>query len=208
VSLSSFVDSLVPGPDTAFDRASLASHALVERIAATRLGGLKLEALHGNRWLGHPLHPAVVPLPLGAWCVSSWFDARSARTGAAEDEHAADVALRVGIAGSLVAASTGLAQYLDTRDAVRRETTLHAALNSAALTLYVASWAARKRGRRRLGRRLSSVALVIVGASGYLGGEISYRHGVGMRPQLLRNPGAAPQDTVDLPFESAGALHQ
>ena len=205
--LSSLVDRIVPGPDTAFDRVSAASHGLVTRVAETPAGRPAFAALHGNRWNGHPLHPVVITLPIGAWCVSAWADARAARTGAAADEHAADLALRVGVAGAVVAASTGVAQYLDTRGQVRRETTLHASLNTVALTLYAASWVARKNGRRGLGRKLSTVALGVVGVSGYLGGDISYRHGVGVRPQVLHQPYAEAHDSSDTPVEASGAGH-
>ncbi len=73
--------------------------------------------------------------------------------------------------GAVAAAVTGLVQYLDTRDAARRETAVHAALNNVALGLYVASWALRSRGRRSLGRALAASGLGVVSVSGWLGGD-------------------------------------
>ncbi len=207
MSLAAIVDAVLPGPDGVFDRASKASHELVERAVATPVGRPVWKALHGNGWNGHPLHPVVVTVPIGAWAASSWFDVRSAVTGDERDEHAADGALRVGVAGALLAAATGVAQYVDTRGTVRRETSLHAALNSVALGLYLASWAARRTGRRPLGRRLAAVAMGVTGVSGYLGGDISYRHGVGVRPQALRTPGLEAQETSDEPLEASGSRH-
>ncbi len=101
------------------------------------------------------------------------------------DEHAADGALRLGVTGAVAAAVTGLVQYIDTEGAVRRETTVHAALNNVALGLYVTSAALRTRSRRPLARRLAATGLAVVSLSGWLGGDIAFRHGVGVRPQAL-----------------------
>lgn len=207
MSLAAVVDAVLPGPDGAFDRASLASHALVERVAETPAGRPALAALHGNRWMGHPLHPVVVTLPIGAWATSAWLDARSAATGDERDEHGADVALRVGIAGAALAAATGVAQYLDTRDGTRRETSAHAVLNSVALAAYLGSWAARRSGRRPLGRRLGALGLAVTGVSGYLGGDLSYRHGVGVRPQALHDPALEAPSSSDAALEASGSRH-
>ncbi|MCW2776375.1 MAG: uncharacterized protein JWN17_100 [Frankiales bacterium] len=206
--LSALVDTLVPGPDGRLDRASLASQALVARAADTPAGRPVALALHGNGWLGHPAHPIAVTLPVGAWATSAWYDVRSLVSPGAGHEQAADAALRFGIATSLVAAATGLAQYLDTRGQARRETTVHSALNTASLALYVGSWAARRSGRRSTGRRLSALALSVTGASGYLGGDLSYRHGVGVRPQALRSRATPAHATSSAVLQTADAVHR
>jgi uncharacterized membrane protein len=120
-------------------------------------------------------------VPIGAWVTGAVFDVRSRPGGRPSDEHAADIALWIGILAAIPTAITGWAQFLDTTGAARRETVVHAALNNAALLLNLLSAAARASGRRRGGRRLSGVALTVVGASGFLGGDLAYRHGVGVR---------------------------
>ena len=205
--LSALVDALLPGPGSRLDRVSAASRDAVEAVTSSDAGRPVWQALHGNQWAGHPLHPVVIPVPIGAWVVSAWLDARSAATGDARDEHAADVSLRVGMAGAVAAAVTGMAQYVDTRGAARRETTVHAALNTVALGLYAASWAARTKDRRPLGRKLAAAGLAVAGLSGYLGGDISYRHGVGVRPQALHDPEREPQESSERPLEVAGVRH-
>jgi nitrite reductase/ring-hydroxylating ferredoxin subunit len=57
---------------------------------------------------------------------------------------------------------------------------MHAALNSAALTCYTASWLARRSGHGGLGVTLSTVGLGLVSTGAYLGGEISYTLGFGI----------------------------
>ncbi|MCW2607087.1 MAG: uncharacterized protein JWO60_1780 [Frankiales bacterium] len=206
--LAAVVDAALPGPGGTFDKVSLAGQQLVQRAVDAPGGEPVWKALHGNSWNGHPLHPVVVTLPIGAWATSAWLDARAAATGDERDDHGADVALRVGIAGAALAAATGIAQYVDTRGTARRETTAHASLNTAALALYLGSWVARKKGNRSLGRKLGALGLAVTGVSGYLGGDLSYRHGVGVRPQAFRDPELEAQDSSDAPLELSGSLHR
>lgn len=187
--LTALVDKSIPGEGGAFDHATAASVAALERAADRPGVGLAVTALRGNEWLGHPLHPVVVAWPIGAWMVSAWYDARSARTSDPRDEHAADGALRIGVVGALAAATTGLVQYVDARGQARRETTVHAALNNVALSLYLLSLVLRKRGRRPLGRTVAATGLGIVSLSGWLGGDIAFRHGVGVTGRASRDAG-------------------
>ena len=186
--IADLVDKSLPGDGTVLDRASAASQAAVVRVAEQPGVRPVVTLLRGNEWLGHPLHPVVVAVPIGAWVVSAWYDLRSATTADARDEYAADGALRLGIAGAVAAAVTGIVQYVDTRGAVRRETAVHAALNNVALGLYVGSAVLRTRDRRPLARRLAAGALGVVSLSGFLGGDVAFRHGVGVRPQASAAP--------------------
>ena len=181
--LVSVVDNLLPGAGSTLDRSSKASQAALQKVADTPVGRPVTVLLRGNEWLGHPNHPVVVALPIGAWSLSSWYDVRSAATGDPRDEQVADAALRFGVLGAVAAAVTGLVQYLDAHGQARRETAVHAALNNVALALYVGSWAARRSDRRPLGRRLAAAGLGVVGVSGFLGGDVAFRHGVGVDPK-------------------------
>ncbi len=205
--LTALIDRVLPGPGSMLDRASQATQtALAPALTAPRARPL-FRLLHGNELLGHPTHPVVIALPVGAWTLTAWHDVRAALTGDRRHDAAADTALRFGVLGAVAAATTGLVQYLDTRDAARRETAVHAALNNLALGLYLASWALRSRGSRPLGRALAAGGLGIVSVSGWLGGDIAFRHGVGVRPQALRDTDHAASDTSPLPLETAAARH-
>ena len=205
--LSALVDEFLPGPGGTLDRVSLAVQESLAALVETDTGKAVHKALHGNEWLGHPAHAIVIVVPVGAWSVTGWYDLRSCFSDDPRFTAAADASLRVGIIGALAAAATGASQYLDTKGSVRRETSLHAVLNNAALGLYLGSWAARRRGHRRLGRLLATAGLSVVGVSGYLGGDLAYRHGVGVRPQALRDPGKPAPETSDKPLEAAEVVH-
>ena len=175
-----FLDRVLPGPGSRVDRISQRLQDGYAAAGDTVIGRPMLYLLRGNEWLGHPAHPVVVTVPVGAWVVSSWYDLKSTRTGRSRDEHAADGALGIGVVGAVLAAVTGIAQFMDTRDQARRETGVHAGLNNVALTLNLVSLALRRTGHRQLGRRVSAAALTLVGVSGYLGGDLAYRHGIGV----------------------------
>ena len=185
MNLGALVDRAMPRAGGRYD--DLTRRAQKKLAAATSDGwpARVAKGLHGNEWLGHPLHPVVIAVPIGAWSVTGWYDAKSALNGDPGAEQAADAALAVGVLGAVASALTGVVQYRDTRGAARRETAVHAGLNNLALVLYTASMAARRAGNRSLGRRLAAVALGVVGVSGFLGGDLTYRHGVGVERQAL-----------------------
>lgn len=205
--LTSLIDRALPGPGSALDRASQAVQAALAPALTVPAVRPLFRLLHGNELLGHPTHPVVIALPVGAWSLTAWHDVRAAVSGDPRHDSVADAALRFGVAGALAAAVTGLVQYLDTRDAARRETAVHAALNNVALGLYLASWAQRSRGRRSLGRALAASGLGLVSASGWLGGDISFRHGVGVRPQALRDQSRTVSASSAAPLDTAAAHH-
>lgn len=206
--LVSLVDRILPGAGTGLDRSSRASQAALQKVAETSVGRPVTVLLRGNEWLGHPNHPVVVALPIGAWTLCGWYDLRSAATHDPRDEHTADAALRFGVVGAVVAAATGLVQYLDARDQARRESALHAALNNVALGLYLSSWGVRRSNRRPLGRRLAGLGLGLVGVSGFLGGDIAFRHGVGVRPQAVTAPNRPASETSPAPTEGGQVRHR
>jgi len=136
------------------------------------------EALSGT-WLGHPVHPLLIVLPMGSWIsavVLDWIGGEDAET-------AADVLLGTGLAGAIPTVATGYADWADTEpasDEVRRLGAVHAACNGTAAVLFGASLAARAGGARGRGKLLALAGLGALGAGGYLGGHLTYAKGVGV----------------------------
>ena len=131
-------------------------------------------------WLGNPLHPALTDVPLGAWTAAFVLDLAGSES--------ADAALAVGILGAIPAALTGLNDWSHLKDEARRIGTAHALLNTAGLTLNVASLAARRGGFRRLGRVLSGVAYAGTTLSAHLGGHLSFGLGVRVNRTAFESP--------------------
>lgn len=150
------------------DRVVNPLRGLVQRIPPGRFR----DTLHGV-WLGHPLHPLLVQIPIGAWLSAGLLDL--SRRG----ERPARQLIRVGLAASLPTALTGSADWSVQHEQQMRVGVVHAAANTTALGLYLGSLAARSRQRTALGRALGYAGLASVVAGGLLGGDISYRQAGG-----------------------------
>jgi uncharacterized membrane protein len=142
------------------------------------------DILHG-RWLGHPLHAALIPIPVGGWTVGLALDLTGVLGGSRRFRRAADVVTAIGLGGAGLAVFAGLADWSLTTGKARRVGIVHALLNTAVAGLYGASLASRGTGRRRLGVALSSIGFGIAGVSAWLGGELAYHYGVGVSKVAL-----------------------
>jgi nitrite reductase/ring-hydroxylating ferredoxin subunit/uncharacterized membrane protein len=170
----------------------LESAAVLDKPAAALAGVLRrvirpgdtADVLSGTP-IGHPLHPALVAVPIGAWSTAVFVDL----TGG--DAAAARKATGLGNLAALPTALTGSNDWLSTSGAERRVGLVHAATMDGGLLLQCASWVARRKGRRLIGALLSLAGLGLVGAGGWLGGHLAYAMGVGVDTtafqQLPRN---------------------
>src|SRR3954466_6502806 len=143
MSLMGFLDRIADGQ--CFDKAiEPARHAV---LSALKPPALK-DFLHGT-WLGHPLHPVLVQVPVGSWLSASLLDAVPPL------RPAATAMIGTGVVAAVPAALAGAADWSEQETGVRRLGALHALLNTAALGLYVGSLVARGRGRGGLRRGLA-----------------------------------------------------
>jgi nitrite reductase/ring-hydroxylating ferredoxin subunit/uncharacterized membrane protein len=137
------------------------------------------DVLHGT-WLGHPLHPVLTDLAIGAWFFGGFFDA----VGEIRDSRAArqmgDTLAAAGTAVALPTALTGLTDFSALPRPAAKPGTLHAMLNVVGVGLYTASLAQRRRGQRRQGLAFSFLAQGILLASAWLGGMLVYEDQVGV----------------------------
>jgi nitrite reductase/ring-hydroxylating ferredoxin subunit len=129
--------------------------------------------LHGT-WLGHPLHPVLIHVPVGSWLSAGFLDLFP------PFRPAATVLIGAGVAGAVPASLAGAADWAAADIGVRRLGALHAAANTAALGLYVGSLVARGRGRATLGVALAYAGLGVAGGSAAIGGHMSYAQSAGV----------------------------
>jgi nitrite reductase/ring-hydroxylating ferredoxin subunit/uncharacterized membrane protein len=154
----------------ALDRVSTPLQAAVSR--AVRPQGLR-DVLSGAK-LGHPLHPVVKDLPIGAWSMSVLLDA----LGGARADSAADLLLSAGIVAAVPTAAAGLNDWSDTTGEDSRVGLVHAAANLSALSLFTASRVARRAGHRGRGKSLSAAGMALMSVGGFLGGHLVFGRGV------------------------------
>ena len=130
---------------------------------------------------GHPIHPMLVPLPIGLFVFSVVCDVASLwdRTNVAWSTVAL-YTLGGGIVGALLAAVFGLIDLLSLEPSpARRIGVWHMAVNLTLVALFVASFWLRIDGMTsRLPPVLSVVGVVLLAISGWLGGHMVFVHGV------------------------------
>jgi len=144
--------------------------------------GRSVKSLFNGTWLGHPLHPVLTDIPLGAWTLAIIFDlvylfgqrSPMARSGA-------EILIAVGVVAALAAAVTGYTDWGDTIDRERRIGLSHGLLNLIATILYAISLVLRLTGPGQgLAITLSWVGYVLLISAAYLGGELVFNIGTGV----------------------------
>jgi nitrite reductase/ring-hydroxylating ferredoxin subunit/uncharacterized membrane protein len=162
--------------------------------------------LHGT-FLGHPLHPPLTDIPIGAWSVAAVCDGLEI-CGVKRYRDAADVAIVIGAMGAIGAAVTGLADWSDTSGEPQRLGMLHAILNTTALTAYVTSMAARRSGARPFGIAAAFGGYSLMTLAAFIGGELSLGMQLGVKHTVI--PVDPPQDFKHVLDESeltGGVMH-
>ena len=169
------------------------------------------------KMLGHPVHPMLVVFPLGLFATSLVFDLVRLGGGSEGLSVAAFYMIAAGIIGGLGAAVFGLVDYLAIPRGTRAKTigAVHGLANVVIVGLYIASWGirygdpARTNGGAVL---LSGIAVLLALVSGWLGGELVDRLGVGVddgahldAPSSLSGRPAAEKWTPPRPLESKRA---
>lgn len=161
-------------------------HQWLERIesnpkldaVATQLDGLAAKVSQGRAGevlrgepLGHPLHPALTDLPIGFFTSANVLDLIGGRSG----RTAARRLIALGLLSVPATAAAGLADYSGMTDPkTRRVAVVHAAGNSVAALLYLASWRARGRSRYVRGKLLALAGAGVATGAGYLGGRLAF----------------------------------
>ncbi|MGZ5425583.1 MAG: DUF2231 domain-containing protein [Thermoanaerobaculia bacterium] len=145
---------------------------------------MKSRAAIGN----HPIHPALVPLPIGAFFLLLVGDIAHASTGADFWYHFGDACLSVGILAALVAALFGFIDYFKVNMSMSgfRIARIHMILNLTGVVLYAFNWYLRRNNgalhtdRWNLAFGLEVVTFLALGISGWLGGKLAFEHKVGV----------------------------
>jgi uncharacterized membrane protein len=134
---------------------------------------------------GHPYHPMLVTVPIGTWIASLVFDVASHIVdNPAYLTHGSEWLIAIGVIGAALAASVGLLDLLAIPGGTPAAKTalVHMSLNLAVTAAYIVNFFWRHgnyTGAVKSGQLvLSIIALLVLSASGYLGGKLSYHYGV------------------------------
>jgi uncharacterized membrane protein len=136
---------------------------------------------------GHPWHPLLVTVPIGAWIASLVFDLGSyVVPDAGFLVQGSRWLIALGVLGALAAALVGALDLLAIPGgtAAARTGLAHMALNLVVVAAYIAGFLWRRgsgAGATTVGAgplALSVVAVALLGVAGFLGGRLAFRYGV------------------------------
>jgi uncharacterized membrane protein len=141
---------------------------------------------------GHPIHPMLIPFPLALWTTSFVVDVLFYFTRQPTLLIIAKFMIATGCLAAVAAAAAGFIDWLAIKDGeVKKVANWHARLNVIALIVFAVSLFLRLgKYSEMVGRRLtipfllSLLGVILIAISGWLGGELVFRHGVGQ----LRDP--------------------
>ena len=151
--------------------------------------------LHGSA-LGHPLHPALIELPVGAWTLAAILDALE-MTRLRRRDGFADTAIKIGLVGAVGAAVAGATDWSETDGRAKRIGLAHGVMNLTAAGLYAISLLFRGRRSRSTGIALSMTAFGLAMSSAYLGGHLAYGEQIGVDHTATADQGT-PEKFVDV----------
>lgn len=136
---------------------------------------------------GHPIHPMIIPFPIALWVFSLVADIIYLwRGNPLWRDWIAFYTLLGGIIGAALAAIPGLIDWLSLKDReVVKIANWHARLNVIALLIFAGSLYLRTTngadlvgGNYTIPLMLSVVGVILITISGWLGGEMVFKHGV------------------------------
>ena len=134
---------------------------------------------------GHPIHPMLIPLPVAFLSGVLATDILYARTRDRFWARASHALTGAGLLSGVLAAPFGMTDFVAHGEVRERpEAWLHGLGNVAVLGLAAASYRVRSEDPERAvvptGLALSAAIAGLLLVTGWLGGELSYRHGIGM----------------------------
>ncbi|MGH2350099.1 MAG: DUF2231 domain-containing protein [Chloroflexota bacterium] len=160
------------------------------------------------KFAGHAIHPMLIVFPLGLLVTSLVFDILYFLTGNVGFATAAYWSIAAGIVGGLLAAVFGLWDWLAIPSGTRARTIglWHGAGNAVVLVLFAVSWLFRFYDLMHLPTVaafvVSLLGVIIGSVTGWLGGELVERLGVGVDPGAHLN---APSSLFGRPAAVQGA---
>ncbi|HUP93362.1 MAG TPA: DUF2231 domain-containing protein [Burkholderiales bacterium] len=138
----------------------------------------------------HPIHPMLVPIPIGCWVLSLGCDAAFVLgAGATHWAIVSFWAMLAGLLGAIAAAVPGIIDMLSLRGTPKKLALTHMALNVTVVVLYAMNFGMRVNGGAIAGLPLafSVVGITLLIASGWLGGHMVYVHGVAVDVNQAEN---------------------
>lgn len=136
-------------------------------------------------FMGHAIHPMLIVFPLGLLATSLFFDIAYLSTGDGTFGTVSFWMIAAGICGGLAAAVFGAIDWLAIPSGTRAKAIglWHGAGNVVVVLLFIVGWFLRRPVPEQPGSGaivLSFIAVILAAVTGWLGGELVDRLGVGV----------------------------
>lgn len=156
-------------------------------------------ALKQGRIGGHPLHPFAVHIPIGLWFGSLIFDVAFLMDPDPLYATISYSCMLIGWIAALIAVASGLVElrFVPKQTKLRTLSLTHMILNIVVVVCYAVNIWLRRSDPEIVSRAsvfLSIISISILSFSGYIGGLMVYRYGMGHRPEIRALPKPAPKD--------------
>jgi len=132
--------------------------------------------LSGTSVFGHPLHPALTDVPLGAWLTGAVADYLAITTNLVP-RSAGTIALALGLVVAAGAAITGYSDIQDVYGLERRTATAHGLTMTLVFLIETLSFILRLAGAYPVGVGLATAGLFLTMFGMYIGGHVVYGFG-------------------------------
>ena len=131
----------------------------------------------------HPIHPMLVPIPIGCWIFSFVCDLMFVLGSGASLWFTLGFWTMIGgLVGALIAAAPGIIDMLSLTGAPKKLALTHMVLNITVVLLYAVNIGMRINGAEVVGLPLafSIAGVMLLATSGWLGGHMVFVHRVGV----------------------------
>lgn len=140
----------------------------VHRVIKPALDGSAIGGVLRGSFVGHPIHPALVNVTVGAWTSAVVLDL------AGSEPTAARRLIGLGLASAPPTLATGWADWSTRGPRARRVGLIHAATNAAGLFLFLGSFLRRRTRTDTVAKGLAIAGLGAAGLGGVIGGHLAY----------------------------------
>ena len=144
---------------------------------------------------GHPLHGILITIPVGTWIAALVFDIIALISGdQAPFAAGARTLVAIGVIGALIAAIFGFIDFSGIQAGTRTRAIAlgHMIANLLAVVVFVVSFIFRlvEGDQFSVGGFVTTIlGILIIGFSGFLGGELVYRYGVRVADEATQERG-------------------
>lgn len=122
-------------------------------------------------WIGHPIHPALVNVTVGAWTSAVVLDVFGRQSTAAKH------LIGVGLVSAPATIATGWADWSTMNTRQRRVGLIHAGSNATGVFLFLGSYLRRRTTTDVTSKALAVAGLAAVSVGGFIGGHLAYATG-------------------------------